>query len=226
MVHMSEMDTGAVVEFGAPERAGFLRGLGRDHRVAPLVGGLAAVAAFGSLISEWQVTTVDGLAFGSDEVGATKKLPTDLFDLDGVGAAYTVGLLILVVAVLLAVRGPAAGQRYARLAGLGVGGTLLALLAAMFRMLSGQSRLISRFYLIEIDTGHLKVALGRGLWCAVAGVTAAMLALWLSGRATAPAPPVAARAVAAPDDEPLELSITPTAPFAHTLDNRDKPHLR
>ncbi|BCY15573.1 hypothetical protein [Actinoplanes sp. L3-i22] len=191
--------------------------------MAPLVAGLGGVAAFASLISEWQVTTVDGLAYGSDEVGETKMLPTDLFDLSGVGAAYLIGLLLLTVAVLLALVGPAAGQRYARLAGLGAGGVLFALLLAMIQMLGAQSRLVSRAYMIAEDAEHLKVALGRGLWCALAAVAAALIALWLSGRGSAK-PPVHREVPAELDeDEPLELSIMPTAPFAPTSDNRDIP---
>ncbi|GIF07658.1 hypothetical protein [Actinoplanes siamensis] len=217
---MSETGSGSVVEFG--QSRGFLRDLWTDRRVAPLIAGLGGVAAFVSLISEWQVTTVDGLVYGADEVGETKMLPADLFDLGGGGAAYVGGLLVLAVTVVLAVSGPRAGRRYARLSGLSAGGVLFALLLAMIQLLGEQSRLISRFYTIEVDAEHLRVALGRGLWCALAGVAAAMIALWLSGSARErPAKP------AEPADpemaEPLELSITPAEPFVFTPDNRDIP---
>ncbi|MFI1992391.1 hypothetical protein [Actinoplanes sp. NPDC020271] len=207
-----------VVEFGSSdsesERPGFFRGLSSDHRVAPLVAGLGAVAAFGSLISEWQVTTVDGLLYGSDEVAETKMLPTDLFDLGGVAGAYVAGLLLLVMAVLLAILGPEPGRRYARLAGFGAGGVLLALLAASIQLLGTQSRQITSFYSIALDTEHLKVGLGRGLWCAIAGVVAALVALWLAGRG--PAGPRRERAQTAPPevDQPMDLSVTPAEPFA------------
>ncbi len=232
MDHMSETGPEAVVEFGQPEPPesyrGFLRELGTDRRLAPLAAGLGGVAAFASLVSEWQVTTVDGLVYGADEVGATKILPADLFDLGGVGAAYVGGLLVLVIAVLLALLGPAAGRRYAYLAGLGAGGVLLALLLAMVRLLGGQSRLISRFYTIELDSEHLKVAYGRGLWCALAAVGAALVALWLSGREDRPARGERRRRrtepVEAELDEPLELSIEPTEPFVTRAADLDRPH--
>ncbi|WP_436525225.1 hypothetical protein [Actinoplanes sp. HUAS TT8] len=211
-----------VIEFGEPkERAGFLRGLSSDRRVRPLVAGLGGVAAFASLISEWQVTTVNGLVYGSDEVGETKMLRTDLFDLGGVGAAYVVGLFFLVIAVLLAILGPEAGRRYAKLAGFGSGGVLLALLAASIQLLGAQSRQMTSFYTLALDAGELKVALGRGLWCAIAAVVAALVALGLGGRDPEEPRPVP---VAEPDeDEPLELSIAPTEPFMPTVDNRDIP---
>jgi hypothetical protein len=223
MDHMSETGSETVIEFGRTERLGFLRGLGRDHRLPPLVAGLGGVAAFASLVSEWQVTTVDGLVYGADEVGATKMLPADLFDLGGLGAAYVGGLFLLVVAVLLAVSGPAAGRRYARLAGFGTGGVLLALLLAMVRLLGDQSRLISRFYTIELDSEHLKVAYGRGLWCALAGVGAALIALWLARHEPEEPRPRPAQKTDLELDEPLDLSIAPAAPFVFTPDNRDIP---
>jgi hypothetical protein len=219
MDHMSE----TVIEIGETERPGFFRGLGGDHRVAPLIAGLGGVAAFASLISEWQVTTVDGLMYGADEVGETKMLPTDLFDLGGVGAAYVVGLFLLAIAVLLAIRGPEAGRRYARLAGFGAGGVLLALLLASVQLLGAQSRQVTSFYKIALDSEHMTVALGRGLWCAIAAVAAALVALWLAGRATAGPRPERVQAPEPAADEPLELSITPAEPFVSSPDNRDIP---
>ncbi|WP_189332070.1 hypothetical protein [Actinoplanes ianthinogenes] len=225
-----------VVEFGPAEPAsgsragrvgGFLRGLGADARLAPLVAGLGAVAGFASLISEWQVTTVQGLEFSSTEVGATKMLPADLIDLGGIGAAYVGGLFLLVITVVLALFGPEGGRRYARLAGLAAGGMLLALLLAMLQLMNDATRVIARFYTIDLTSENLKLAYGRGLWCALAGVAAGLIALWLSGRATRrPAAPRWAPEDA-DDDEPdnsLELSIMPTAPFAYHPTDRDMPH--
>ncbi|GLW29962.1 hypothetical protein [Actinoplanes regularis] len=229
---MSETGPEMVIEFGQPEPPesprGFLRELGTDRRLAPLVAGLGGVAAFASLVSEWQVTTVDGLVYGADEVGATKMLPADLFDLGSLASAYVGGLLLLVIAVLLTLLGPVAGRRYAYLAGLGSGGVLLALLLAMVRLLGDQSRLISRFYTIELDSEHLKVVYGRGLWCALAGVGAGMIALWLSGREARmsdgePRPRRMDR-VEPEFEEPLELSIEPAEPFVTRAADLDRPH--
>ncbi|WIM96496.1 hypothetical protein ACTOB_008698 [Actinoplanes oblitus] len=232
---MADMGPEAVVEFGPAEpagsradrAAGFLRGLGADARLAPIVAALGGVAGFASLLSEWQVTTVEGLTFNSDEVGETKMLPADLIDLGGIGAAYVGGLFLLVIAVVLALFGPAAGRRYARLAGLAAGGVLLALLLAMVQLMNDATRVIARFYTIDLTAENLKLAYGRGLWCALAGVAAALVALWLAGRETGPGGPPRWRRAEPADEEPdnpLELSIMPTAPFASHPSDRDMPH--
>ncbi|WP_122981768.1 hypothetical protein [Actinoplanes teichomyceticus] len=224
-----------VVAFGPAEPdgapggrfAGRLRELGADRRLAPLVAGLGAVAAFASLVSEWQVTTVDGLDLGDDEVGAARMLPADLLDLGALGAAYVMGLLLLTIAVLLALFGPAAGRGYARLAGSGAGGVLGALLLALVPMLDDQSRLVSRFYTAQLQAEKLEVAYGRGLWCALAAVAAALIALRLAGRESGPAgtPRWRHREPAEPvSGAPLDLSITPTAPFASHTADLDRPH--
>ncbi|WP_203825258.1 hypothetical protein [Actinoplanes palleronii] len=231
---MPEMVSETVVEFGPPESeprrgraAGFLRELGTDRRLAPLVAVLGGIAAFASLVSEWQVTSVDSLLLSGDDVGASKMLPTDLFDLGGIAAAYLGGLFLVVVALVLTIFGPAPGRRYARLAGLASGGVLAALLLALVHLLNDQSRLISRFYTIQLEAGHMDVRYGRGLWCALAGVGAALIALWLSGRddEASEAPRWQRTApVDTDDDAPLELSIAPTAPFASYAADLDRPH--
>src|SRR5690348_11115958 len=59
-----------VVEFGAPPQrrrrwssTGLLRQLTADRRMVPVAAALAAVAVFASLVSEWQLTTVDRAGF-------------------------------------------------------------------------------------------------------------------------------------------------------------------
>lgn len=229
----------SVVAFGAadPEHVpgprrnvgAFLRELGRDRRMVPLLAGLGAVAAFASLISEWQVTALDGIAlagaYRDGEVGDEKLFPADLMDLGGLGAGYLVGLSGLVVAVTLALFGPAAGRRYARLAGLALGGTLLALLLAMVSLLGDQSRLISRLYVLDLENDHMRVMYGRGLWCALAAVAAALGALWLAGRDLESEdgfrwrPPTGDRQDDPEPDDPMDLTITATTPFAPGADN-------
>ena len=188
-------DSESVVEFGTtPSTSRFgvsrklgldrlgLRELGTDRRLPVLVAGLGAVAVFASLISEWQVTTVEAIDYGDGELGDAQLLPTDLIDLGGAGGAYLGGLFLMVVALVLALFGPASGRRYARLAGFGAGGLLLALLLAMVQLLSTETRLVSRYFTINMDVGQTQVAYGRGVWCALAGVSAGLLALWLAGR--------------------------------------------
>ncbi|MEV6342005.1 hypothetical protein [Actinoplanes sp. NPDC051851] len=192
-------------------RLTLLRDLATDRRITPLTAALGGVAAFASLVSEWQVTTVDGMAFGDDELDSSRMLPTDLVDLGGLGAAYLVGLLLLVTTVVLAVFGPLSGRVYARLCGYAVGGTLLAALLALVRLLGDQSRLVSRFYTVELTTEHLRVTYGRGVWCALAGVSLALAALWLAGRETEPVNEPRWRRGRSDDplpESPLELTVT------------------
>ncbi|MBB2944724.1 hypothetical protein FB565_004457 [Actinoplanes lutulentus] len=228
-------DSESVIEFGAPEAAEkprrftYLRDLGSDRRVPALVAGIGGVAAFASLISEWQVTTMDNIAFVDGEPVQSEMFPANLIDLGGAGAAYLGGLFLLVTAVVLTLFGPVAGRRYTRLAGLSLGGMQIALLLAVIQMLGSQSLLVSRFLSVQINDDPPVVEYGRGIWCALAGVAAALVALWISDRAPEP-DDNERRVITRTDDEeplpdaPLELSITPSAPFAQFPGDRDQPH--
>jgi len=242
---------GEVVEFGGdapvsrPRRqaGGFLRALATDRRVVPLTALLGAVAVFASLVSEWQVTTVDSEEF-TGGIGP-RTVSTGLVDLGTLGTAYLIGLFPLVAAVILAMFGPAAGRRWARLGGFGVGGTLLAVLFATAASLGGESRVVPNIVRMQFDKDQVQFAYGRGLWCAAAGVALAMLALHLADRhrpktpvppsesEEAPPPvaddsgwgwrrPPAAREESDPD-QPLELTVGPAKPFTSLGDDRDKP---
>lgn len=246
---------GEVVEFGgdapAPRRrwkwtaSGLWRQLAADRRVVPLTAALAAVALLASLISEWQVTTVDAEVFGGS-VGA-HPVSTDLTDVGALGAGYLFGLFPLVAAVVLTMFGPASGRRWARLAGLSVGGTLLGLLFATATSLGDESRAVPDLYTLQLDNDQVQFSYGRGLWCAAAGVVLAMLTLYLAERhqpsvapetaagsgepASAPETeepvwswrrPPAPREEASPD-QPLELTVGPAKPFTSWGDDRDEP---
>ena len=50
------------------------------------------------------------------------------------GGAYLTGLFLLVAAIVLTLFGPPAGRRYARLAGLGVGGAVLGVVGGLVHM--------------------------------------------------------------------------------------------
>jgi hypothetical protein len=242
---------GEVVEFGEDvpvsrrrwQVSGVLRALVTDRRVVPLTALLAAVAAFVSLISEWQVTTVDSEEFTG--VVGPHAVSTGLVDLGALGAAYVIGLFPLVAAVVLTMFGPAVGRRWVRLCGLCAGGTLLAVVFATAAALGSDSRVVPNLYRTQFDKDQVQIAYGRGLWCAIAGVALAMLALHLAdrhqpkvpatpGEAGGPPPPVAdepgwgwrrppaAREEPAPD-QPLELTVGPAKPFTTYGDDRDKP---
>jgi len=242
---------GEVVEFGGdapvsrPRRqaGGFLRALATDRRVVPLTALLGGVAVLVSMISEWQVTTVDAEEF-TGGVGP-HTVSTGLIDLGALGSAYLIGIFPLVAAVVLTLFGPAAGRRWARLGGLCAGGTLLAVLFATTASLGSESRVLPNLVRMQFDKDQIQMAYGRGLWCAAVGVVLAMVALYLadrhqprvpappSGSGDAPPPiadepvwswrrPPAAREEADPD-QALELTVGPAKPFTSLGDDRDKP---
>jgi hypothetical protein len=209
--------------------AEFGRELLDDRRLVPVMAAIAAIAAFASLISEWQITTVDAAALGNGESG-DKVLPTDLADLGAFGGAYLAGLFLLVAAVVLTLFGPSAGRRYSRVAGLGIGGAVLGVLLALASLLGDQSRLFSRLYTLELSADQLKVAYGRGLWCALVAVLLTLGALYLHGRQ----PAEEATAIWSwrrpreeddedEDDASFDLTVTSTAPFSSRADDHDRP---
>jgi hypothetical protein len=227
MVHMSApqqpIDLGdpSVIDFGpapARERRGGLRpgawarSVLADHRVVPVLAALAAVAAVASLVSEWQVTKVSSSAFDID-VPRDRLISADLNDLGALGGGYVVGVLALSATFVLLLFGPGAARRALRLAGLGVAGALVAVVAGIASSLGRQSRAIPSVFNLEFTPSQLQLTYGRGLWCAAAAVLFAGAALLLSGRAAPP--PVRPRQ--APDDarqQPIELTVSPAAPFA------------
>jgi hypothetical protein len=237
----SEVGEQSVVEFGPSDdseeprrrpRTDYLRALANDRRLPVLTAGLAGIAVFASLISEWQVTNIEQIAYAEDEelLSQTQILPTDLFDLGGIGGAYLVGLFLLAISVTLVLFGPGVGRRYARLAGYGVGGILVALLLAMVHLLGSETRLISRYFSMQLAAEQSEVSYGRGLWCALAGVAGALLALWLTTREPETEDgPRWVRTVEEKDDEdepdaPLDLTISASTPFATFPGQRDQPH--
>ncbi|GAA4940667.1 hypothetical protein [Actinoplanes utahensis] len=214
-----------VISFGEPTRRSVLRDLGTDRRLPMLTASLAAVAAFGSLISEWQTTTVNEAVINSEGATGSRVLTTGLIDLGAPGAGYLAGLLVMTTAIVLVLFGPAAGKGHARLAGFAAGGVLLALLLALVGPLGDFSLLIPRYFTMEVSGEEIRVAHGRGLWCAIAAVGLGLIALQLPAATTTddvrPAAP--ARKVEAPD-EPLDLTISPATPFASHPGDLDQPH--
>lgn len=247
----------SVIEFGSsPDEPGrppsrrrrsltdFGISVARDRRVVPLAAVLGGVALFASLVSEWQVTTIDTAVFNSED--GRQPIPSDLFDLGGWSGGYIVGVSALVAATVLVLFGPPAGRRYARLAGLSVGGVLLAVLAALGPTLDDVSRTLGYVIRYQVQRSQYEVTEGRGLWCAVVGVLAVMVALYLAGRHTTPVaasadtsaepgerpdeasfwrrPPTAtADDEDRPPDMPFDLTVGPTTPFTSLNDDRDKP---
>ncbi|WP_250031799.1 hypothetical protein [Paractinoplanes maris] len=242
----------AVVEFGsepAPRRSRFTTsGLGRDlladRRTVPLAAALAALAGLVSLISEWQVTTLNASALGPG--GGERVLPSGIDDLGALGIGFVLSVFLVVPAVVLTLFGPSTGRRYARLAGLSVAGTQLALLFAVATTLGTESYVINPIFRVNLDEGETTIAYGRGLWCAFAGVLLVLAALYLAGRHLPAGPPPVtgagpatvddesdpvwswrrpqAREADRSEDEPLDLTVAPSQPFTSLHDDRDRPN--
>jgi hypothetical protein len=246
----------AVVEFGpdddAPRAPGrrvpvgeLLNGLAGDRRLVPLAAALGGVALFGSLISEWQLTQVDGSFWGDGQVG-DRPLVTTIADLDGWGGGYLTGLFLLVAAVVLTLFGPPAGRRYARLSALSVAGVLLAMVVALASYLGDTSLIVGQLNASNLEDDQVTITQGRGIWCAMAGVVLILLAMVLAGRhqRTGPVPledpaqptpadhpeaPAwswrrpAGREEDGPPDAPFDLTVAPAKPFTTSQENRDKP---
>ncbi len=152
-----------------------------DRRMVPLAAVLGGVALFASLISEWQVTVVDGVVFGESQVGE-RPIAVGVADLGASGSGYLVGLLLLVASMVLLISGPPAGRAYARLIALSTGGALLALLAGVLSDLDANSRAFGPGEVFFLEEAQVSLTLGRGGYCAVAGVLAILLAALLAGR--------------------------------------------
>ncbi|MBM0232122.1 hypothetical protein JNW91_09770 [Micromonospora sp. STR1_7] len=130
-------DGPAVIEWGADDPAPApaparrlrrsLTGLTRDPRLPLLAAGLGAVAGVASMVGEWLVMTLPN---GGPEGTSSIEVPAGVSEIGGFGVGYLVGLLVLVCAVALALRGTAAVRQNARLVGLTLAGALLALLVA------------------------------------------------------------------------------------------------
>jgi hypothetical protein len=231
----------SVVEFGTepaakrPGRsrwntAGLAAAVAADRRTVPLLAILAGLALFASLVSEWQVTAISATLFGGETDTGFRSVPTDVGGLGAWGGGYLTGLFLLAGATVLAMFGPPAGARYARLAGLSTGGVLIAMLTALTSILR-ETSMISGVFAGLVGDDPIRPSYGRGIWCALFGVAAAMLALYLAARHDR-AESIGwswrrgPRATAEEDDEPppaepFELTVGPATPFTSLTDDRD-----
>ncbi|WP_127499108.1 hypothetical protein [Actinoplanes solisilvae] len=235
----------AVVEFGPAQESRrprrHLSGLGRDlladRRAVPLAAALAALAALVSVLSEWQVTTLDASALGVG--GGERILPSGIDDLGALGIGFVLSLFLVVPTVVLTLFGPPGGRRYARLAGLSVAGTQLGLLLAVASVLGSESYVIDPVYRVALKGNETTLTYGRGLWCAFVAVLFALAALFLAGRHSSNAEPPVVTEEDSPTvwswrrpptseddqagDESLDLTVSPSQPFTPYRDDRDRP---
>ncbi|WBB73757.1 hypothetical protein O7602_29590 [Micromonospora sp. WMMD1128] len=228
----SRSDGTTVVEWGDTDarsepsgRVGrTLAGLGRDHRLPPVLAGLGAVAALASLIGEWVVIVIPD---GSRAENAPNLLASGISETGGFGVAYLVGLLGLSVGTALALRGAPAVRQHARIAGLGLAAALLGVLVATASALQQVARRIL-FFPVEQS---IQVEHGRGLITAFLAVVLLAATLHLTGRvgeraadpaddapAHGPGGRTARRRGRTIDDDgppaPADLTVEPTTPFA------------
>jgi hypothetical protein len=236
---MSQEHSPAVVEFGPasgppdtpevrrPILSRLLSGGRLDDRAVPALAGLGAVAAFVSLISPWQVTTVQFSQFGT---ATTAEVSAGVTDLGSWGPAYLLGVFAVAACAALVLFGAPAMRQHARLAGLAVSGALFAMVLALVAELSRDS-LVYPIFLVEREPDP---SARSGVYLALVGVAAVGGALYLAGRLPAPAhadeDAEGAAAtnslwrwrrngkVAADPDEPpppADLTVMPTRPFIH-----------
>lgn len=252
-------DDAAVVEFGAQEprsrRAALTDALSKlrgDHRVVPVVAGLAALALFASLAGEWQVTTINEPDFFGQGLAAA-PVSAGLGELGGWAAAYLIGVFALVGCVALVLFAQPAVRDLARVIGLAMAGTLGAVVVAISFDLSDRSVAVASLGIYNgPDAPQYELTYGRGLTMAFLGVGGLALALYLAGRLM-PAPTqvdaAATAGAAAPPDgaaesqaesadwpwrrpsakqapaevpQPIDLTVSPATPFVPLSDQPDR----
>ncbi|MEH1126224.1 hypothetical protein [Micromonospora sp. CPCC 206061] len=225
--------------------------LRRDPRVVPVVAGLAGLAIFASLAGEWQVTTINEPDFFGQGL-APAPVSAGLGELGGWSAAYLVGVFALVGCVALVLFAQPAARDLARVIGLAVAGTLGAVVVAIAFDLNDRSLAISSLGIYNgPDAPQYELTYGRGLTMAFLGVGGLALALYLAGRLTPAQAPVAATATsgaAGPTDaagqpaaesdwpwrrpaaketpvevpQPIDLTVSPAAPFVPLSEQPDR----
>jgi hypothetical protein len=214
-----------------------LTGVRLDDRVVPALAGVGAVAAFVSLVSPWQTTTVDIADIAGP--GSPQEVSAGLSDLGSWGTGYLMAGFALAACVALVLFGAPAVRRHARVAGLGVGGSLLAMVVALAVEL-GQNSLV---YPIYFGGREPATSYRPGMYLAFLGAAALTVALYFAGRLPSPARPGraagqagAGQAGAAEEDSlwrwrragrpatdpaepppPADLTVSPTAPFVRPV---------
>ncbi|WP_018254988.1 hypothetical protein [Salinispora mooreana] len=190
----------------------------RDRRPPLALAGLGAAAGLASLVGEWVVLHLPT----GGPAGGPIEIPETVDEVGSFGSAYLVGLLGLAVAVALALHGTGATRSNARIAGLALAATLLAVLVAGATTI-GDTDVRAIYYRGQ---DGFDIEYGRGmvtafLACALLG--AALLLASATGRtdpvpeagAATPARRLRSRRSTAVDDlpPPADLTVGPTAPF-------------
>ncbi|HEU4421506.1 MAG TPA: hypothetical protein VFR67_03085 [Pilimelia sp.] len=174
----------AVVAWGDDEApadrrvARVMAGWRSNRRLVPIVAGIGAMAAAGSVLSEWRVTTAQ---IGTSVTG---RASAGVVGFPAAGTTYLLGLLVIGACLVLTLYGVGLVRHHARLVGLTatavVGLTLIATSADLDQMVS-----VSDAVQFGPDgpDGELVMSAGRGLYLAYAAVAALAFALWLAAPA-------------------------------------------
>jgi hypothetical protein len=222
-----------------------LTALRHDRRVALTAAGLGAIALVGSLIGEWQITTMrqDGSTTDFGSGTTVQQLTAGVGGIGIWGAGYLVGVFLAVAGTAVVLFGSAAGRGQIRLAALSVCGTLLAVLAAAWNELGQHSAALNGLFLGGPGNAQVTLAQGRGISAALVATLLIAAALVLAGGSlptprAAPAEVGPAEQPAQPMDpnlwrprraplgederpaEPTDLTVTPVAPFTTPGDGR------
>jgi len=165
--------------------------------VPPILGGLAAVAFFASLLYPWQVIEI-AAGLGSEGNAFTEYAITS-----GFGYAYLIGMMGLGALTTLALFGTRRHRRPATLAGWGLSGVLVLLLLSVIAL---EGKQISAVYIVgQESVTHLKQGFYLGLTAPVLAQLAMLASRLGSPRRRGPVKPVF-------DEEPdgvTDLSVTP-----------------
>ncbi|MGC5032403.1 hypothetical protein [Micromonospora sp. DT229] len=219
-------DDASVLEWGAQDEEPTgsnrwrtaLGGLGRDHRLPLLLAGLGAAAALASLLGEWaKVTFPTGGGEGADPV----ELLSSVSEIGNLGVGYVVGMLILGVTAALTLRGTLAVRANARVAGLALALGLVAVLVGTAASLDDDRRRAMGY---SVEDGF-RIEYGRGLIMAFLAVllfAAALVRATSAPDGTAGEParrqPRPRRPADFADEAegrgPIDITVTPTVPFA------------
>lgn len=197
-----------VVQWGSSERPSRLRLLAdpawrgwqgwRDQRFAWVLAALGGLALFGSMIDEWQVTSLPGGFFGEEQ----QEITSDLASLGAWGFAWMVAVTALAAGTGLAVFGSTALRPAARGVGLAIAGALAGLLVVMTISLTRRSVLDALAPGNELE---LEPTIGRGVYVAYLGLLLAAGAIWWVR-------PVPRAALAGPVDPPDAVAAPVVAP--------------
>jgi len=210
-----------VVEWGddAPDDgrvARLLTGLRANRRALPIVAGVGAVAAAGSVLSEWRVVTLEGTNSVVDRTpGSVLSFPT-------VGTVYLLGLVVVGAALALTLFGLGSVRHHARLVGLvttAVLGLMLIATGANLEQLGGTFDDVVIGFPGPVDSAT--VSFGRGLFMAFAAVAALAFALWLAAptghriawRAAQPQAPTGSDVEYVDDVDPADGELGPDWPW-------------